>query len=58
MGMAAADDQFHVLAVDDSLIDRKFIERLLKTSSFQGVCVCVCFEVSWFVFIKIWDEFV
>ncbi|KAH0465846.1 hypothetical protein IEQ34_005949 [Dendrobium chrysotoxum] len=30
----AAESQFHVLAVDDSLIDRKLIERLLKTSSF------------------------
>lgn len=36
MGMAAAEAQFHVLAVDDSLIDRKLIERLLKTSSYQG----------------------
>ncbi|XP_022842171.1 two-component response regulator ARR8-like isoform X2 [Olea europaea var. sylvestris] len=34
MGMAASDSQFHVLAVDDSLIDRKLIERLLKTSSY------------------------
>eukprot|EP00261_Vitis_vinifera_P032095 XP_019073338.1 PREDICTED: two-component response regulator ORR9-like [Vitis vinifera] len=34
MGMAA-ESQFHVLAVDDSLIDRKWIEKLLKTSSFQ-----------------------
>lgn len=55
MGIAAADDQFHVLAVDDSLIDRKLIERLLKTSSFQGVCVCVL-RFSWFVFIKIWSN--
>ncbi|KAL2456133.1 Two-component response regulator ARR9 [Abeliophyllum distichum] len=40
MGMAADEDtQFHVLAVDDSLIDRKFIERLLKTSSFQVTTV-------------------
>ncbi|KAK4412873.1 Two-component response regulator ARR8 [Sesamum alatum] len=39
MGMAAADAQFHVLAVDDSLIDRKLIERLLKTSSFQVTTV-------------------
>ncbi|XP_042023420.1 two-component response regulator ARR8-like [Salvia splendens] len=39
MGMAAADGQFHVLAVDDSLIDRKLIERLLKTSSFQVTTV-------------------
>jgi two-component response regulator ARR-A family len=28
--------QFHVLAVDDSSLDRKLIERLLKTSSYQG----------------------
>lgn len=32
----AAESQFHVLAVDDSLIDRKLIESLLKTSSYQG----------------------
>lgn len=32
----AVDAQFHVLAVDDSLIDRKLIERLLKSSSFEG----------------------
>lgn len=31
--------QFHVLAVDDSLIDRKLIERLLRTSSFQVTTV-------------------
>ncbi|RWW78637.1 hypothetical protein BHE74_00013142 [Ensete ventricosum] len=30
-----AGAQFHVLAVDDSLMDRKLIERLLKTSSFH-----------------------
>ncbi|PIN18316.1 hypothetical protein CDL12_09021 [Handroanthus impetiginosus] len=39
MGMAAADAQFHVLAVDDSLLDRKLIERLLKTSSYQVTTV-------------------
>ncbi|KAG8372084.1 hypothetical protein BUALT_Bualt12G0029700 [Buddleja alternifolia] len=39
MGMAATDPQFHVLAVDDSLIDRKLIERLLKTSSYQVTTV-------------------
>ncbi|XP_065029370.1 two-component response regulator ORR4 isoform X3 [Musa acuminata AAA Group] len=33
MAVAAEEAQFHVLAVDDSLIDRKLIERLLKTSS-------------------------
>ncbi|KAK9154680.1 hypothetical protein Sjap_002160 [Stephania japonica] len=35
----ATDTQFHVLAVDDSLIDRKLIERLLKTSSYQVTTV-------------------
>lgn len=29
-------EEYHVLAVDDSIIDRKLIERLLKTSSYQG----------------------
>jgi hypothetical protein len=37
MAVAIAEAQFHVLAVDDSLPDRKLIERLLKTSSFQGI---------------------
>ncbi|KHG04258.1 Two-component response regulator ARR9 -like protein [Gossypium arboreum] len=35
----ATQTQFHVLAVDDSLIDRKLIERLLKTSSYQVTAV-------------------
>ncbi|KAK8578316.1 hypothetical protein V6N13_116166 [Hibiscus sabdariffa] len=39
MGMTDDETQFHVLAVDDSLIDRKLIERLLKTSSFQVTAV-------------------
>nr|GMD43020.1 two-component response regulator ARR9-like [Ipomoea batatas] len=39
MGMAAADPQFHVLAVDDSLLDRKLIERLFRTSSCQVTAV-------------------
>ncbi|XP_071719941.1 two-component response regulator ORR3-like [Rutidosis leptorrhynchoides] len=38
MGVVA-DSQFHVLAVDDSIIDRKLIERLLKISSFQVTTV-------------------
>ncbi|KAE8734373.1 Two-component response regulator ARR9 [Hibiscus syriacus] len=38
MGMAA-ESQFHVLAVDDSIIERKLIERLLKTSSYQVTTV-------------------
>lgn len=36
MSTLATETQFHVLAVDDSIIDRKLIERLLKTSSYQG----------------------
>uniref|UniRef100_A0A453KAA6 Response regulatory domain-containing protein n=1 Tax=Aegilops tauschii subsp. strangulata TaxID=200361 RepID=A0A453KAA6_AEGTS len=35
MAVAIAEAPFHVLAVDDSVLDRKLIERLLKTSSFQ-----------------------
>ncbi|KAH7677076.1 two-component response regulator ARR-A family protein [Dioscorea alata] len=34
-----AESKYHVLAVDDSLIDRKLIERLLKTSSYQVTTV-------------------
>ncbi|KAJ8549383.1 hypothetical protein K7X08_033090 [Anisodus acutangulus] len=37
--IAPMDTQFHVLAVDDSIIDRKLIERLLKTSSYQVTVV-------------------
>lgn len=39
MGMAAVESQFHVLAVDDSVIDRKLIEMLLKTSACQVTTV-------------------
>ncbi|XP_004308594.1 PREDICTED: two-component response regulator ARR9-like [Fragaria vesca subsp. vesca] len=39
MGLGATDSQFPVLAVDDSIIDRKLIERLLKTSSYQVTAV-------------------
>ncbi|XP_057807864.1 two-component response regulator ARR9-like [Salvia miltiorrhiza] len=39
MNGLAAETQFHVLAVDDSIIDRKLIERLLKTSSYQVTVV-------------------
>ncbi|PKA53366.1 Two-component response regulator ARR9 [Apostasia shenzhenica] len=35
----AAEPQFHVLAVDDSLTDRKLIERLLRTNSYQVTAV-------------------
>lgn len=32
-----SNSEYHVLAVDDSLIDQKVIERLLKTSSYKGM---------------------
>ncbi|CAN0900713.1 Two-component response regulator ARR5 [Linum grandiflorum] len=32
-------EEFHVLAVDDSIVDRKLIERLLKSSSFKVTAV-------------------
>ncbi|XP_012575614.1 two-component response regulator ARR9-like [Cicer arietinum] len=35
----SSEAQFHVLAVDDSIIDRILIERLLKTSSFHVTVV-------------------
>ncbi|XP_047317290.1 two-component response regulator ORR3-like isoform X1 [Impatiens glandulifera] len=38
MGMAV-QSKFHVLAVDDSVIDRRLIEMLLKTSSYQVTTV-------------------
>lgn len=50
MGMATTESQFHVLAVDDSLLDRKLIERLLKTSSYQGT-----YFIYFFSFI-VWQE--
>ncbi|CAK9316437.1 unnamed protein product [Citrullus colocynthis] len=39
MALLSAEPRFHVLAVDDSLVDRKLIERLLKTSSFNVTAV-------------------
>ncbi|XVF36933.1 hypothetical protein REPUB_Repub19eG0101700 [Reevesia pubescens] len=35
---------FHVLAVDDSVIDRKLLEKLLKVSSYQGIIAVTCVE--------------
>lgn len=46
--MMSTETQFHVLAVDDSLIDRKLIERLLKTSSYQG---------TFFFFVAFFESF-
>ncbi|CAI0399028.1 unnamed protein product [Linum tenue] len=35
----SGSEEFHVLAVDDSIVDRKLIERLLKSSSFKVTAV-------------------
>lgn len=35
-----AEQNFHVLAVDDSVIDRKLLERLLRGSSCKGRLLC------------------
>lgn len=40
----ASPELLHVLAVDDSIVDRKFIERLLRVSSCKGTVV-FCFVV-------------
>jgi PleD family two-component response regulator len=41
--LAEAEMEVHVLAIDDSVIDRRIIESLLKTSSYKGkVCACPC----------------
>lgn len=40
-------EEAHVLAVDDSLVDRKVIERLLKISSFKGLPVDQNFHFSY-----------
>ncbi|RCV29085.1 hypothetical protein SEVIR_5G461900v4 [Setaria viridis] len=39
MTVVDAESRFHVLAVDDSLIDRKLIEMLLRNSSYQVTTV-------------------
>lgn len=39
MTVVDAESRFHVLAVDDSVIDRKLIEMLLKNSSYQVTTV-------------------
>lgn len=56
-----ASSELHVLAVDDSFVDRKVIERLLKISSCKGTFACLIYlfifyliffyEVFW-VFLK------
>jgi hypothetical protein len=38
MTVLEAELRFHVLAVDNNIIDRKLIEMLLRNSSYQGAC--------------------
>lgn len=38
-GDAASTSELHVLAVDDSVLDRKLIEKLLKISSYRVTTV-------------------
>ncbi|KAK6121506.1 hypothetical protein DH2020_044751 [Rehmannia glutinosa] len=51
MGMAAADSQFHVLAVDDSLIDRKLMGK--KVNLICGIFLKFCF---WLVAVSTVDS--
>ncbi|KAF5729319.1 hypothetical protein HS088_TW21G01483 [Tripterygium wilfordii] len=51
-----AETQFHVLAVDDSIIDRKVIERLLKTSSYQVTAVDSGIKALEFLGLNIEDD--
>lgn len=61
MVMASSETKFHVLAVDDTLIDRKLIEKLLKTSSYQGSFLvsqhAFLFYLTGFVLVLIWVVF-
>ncbi|KAF5742452.1 hypothetical protein HS088_TW09G00500 [Tripterygium wilfordii] len=54
--VVGAETQFHVLAVDDSIIDRKLIERLLKTSSYQVTAVDSGIKALEFLGLNIEDD--
>jgi len=43
---ALGGPETHVLAVDDCLIDRKIIERLLKTDSVKGFNLFCCYLLA------------
>ncbi|XP_010505899.1 PREDICTED: two-component response regulator ARR8-like [Camelina sativa] len=55
MGMET-ESQFHVLAVDDSLFDRKMIERLLQKSSCQVTTVDSGSKALEFLGLRVDDE--
>jgi hypothetical protein len=50
-------DELHVLAVDDNLVDRKVIERLLKISSCKGIIMILSIDNSMFFvnFFFVWN---
>lgn len=39
-----SNSEYHVLAVDDSMIDRKVVEACLKASSYKGIERCLAFH--------------
>lgn len=57
--LPADSEEAHVLAVDDSLVDRKVIERLLKISSFKGNQKILNFTFLFFVSIfgRVYTDF-
>ena len=40
-------EELHVLAVDDSIIDRKCIEKLLKSFAYKGTYSFSLFSIAW-----------
>lgn len=54
---SSSSSELHVLAVDDSFVDRKVIERLLKISACKGKRLSrFCFSFVWFLF-RFLDKF-
>lgn len=50
MGMDEEEERPHVLAVDDSLVDRKLIETLLTKSACKGIFFFFYFFPLYIVF--------
>ena len=51
LSSSSSTSELHVLAVDDSIVDRKVIERLLRISACKGISF-FCFSLFglWFGF--------
>ncbi|KAL0756238.1 hypothetical protein Bca101_093906 [Brassica carinata] len=47
------EEELHVLAVDDNLIDRKLVERILKISSCKGKLYLLKLPIFLFLVIKV-----